>query len=219
MDPATPGEMDERDPETYHLLERWHRGDQVALNEILRRDLPWIRAQVQRRLGDALRSKGETRDFVQDAMLEVLRYGPRFLMSDRQQFRALMCRIIENVLRGQHRWFQARRRQMGREKALPDDSLLHLDPPDESSVLRPSQVAAAKERESWVRMALELLDPEDREVILRRQWHEQAFADIAAALGLAEDTARMRYRRALPRLYRVIQQLRGGRIADALRDE
>ena len=208
--------MDERDQQTFHLLERWHRGDRIALNEILRRDLPWIRAHVQRRLGDRLRQKGETTDFVQDAMLEVLRYGPRFLMSDRQQFRALMCRIIENVLRGGNRWFQTRRRQIARERPLPDDSVLCLDPPDRSSVVRPSRAAEAEERGAWVRMALELLDPDDREVILRRQWHEQSFAEIGADLGLAEDAARMRYRRALPRLYRAIRNLRGGRITELL---
>lgn len=218
MAPHEPS-MDSSDPQTYHLLQRWHRGDRVALDEILQRDLPWIRSQVGRRLGDALRAKGETQDFVQDAMMEVLRYGPRFLMSDRSQFRALMCRIIENVLRGKHDWFQAHRRQMAREKPLPDDSLLHLDPPDRSSVARPSQAAQAQEREAWVRMALELLAPEDREVILRRQWHEQSFGEMGADLGLSEDAARMRYHRALPRLYRKIQQLRGGRIAEALAGE
>jgi RNA polymerase sigma-70 factor (ECF subfamily) len=211
--------MDEPDQNTYQLLERWHRGDQAALNEILRRDLPWIREQVHRRLGDVLRGKGETQDYVQDALLEVLRYGPRFTMSDRNQFRSLLCRIIENVLCGKHDWFDAHRRRMAREQPLPRDSLLCLDPPDRTSVERPSAAATANEREAWVRMALELLLPEDREAILRRQWQQQTFAEMAAELGVSEDAARMRFHRALPRLVRKIQQLRGGQVAAALSAE
>lgn len=210
--------MTEPDQQTHHLLERWHRGDRGALDEILQRNLPWIVSQVRRRLGEALRTKDETQDLVQEAMLEVLRYGPRFLMSDRQQFRALMCRIVENVLRGRHDWFHAQRRQMAREQPLPSDTLLCLDPPDATSIVRPSQAAQAREREAWVRMALELLDPADREVILLRLWRERSFAEMGAELGLAEDAARMRFRRALPRLHRKIRELRGGRIADALTD-
>ena len=39
---------------TLELLRRWRTGDQTALHALLERDLPWIRAQVHRRLGGAL---------------------------------------------------------------------------------------------------------------------------------------------------------------------
>src|SRR5690606_28096148 len=103
-------------------------------------------------------------------------------------------------------------------KPLPRDSLLCLDPPVRSGALRPSQVAAAQEREAWVRMALELLAPDARELILRRQWHEQSFREIGDELGLSEDAARMRYHRALPQLVHKIRLLRAGRVTEALGD-
>ncbi|HMQ23284.1 MAG TPA: sigma factor, partial [Planctomycetota bacterium] len=102
------------DEQTYHLLERWHGGDEQALGVILERDLPWIRKRVEERCGDALRKRVDDEDLVQEAMLEVLRYGPRFLMSDRDQFRGLMVRIIENVIRGQHDFHNALRRELAR---------------------------------------------------------------------------------------------------------
>ena len=68
---------------TGKLLERWHAGDGGALDELLVRDLPWIRRCVHRRLGQGLRQRAETEDFVQEAVLEVLRYGPRFVVGTR----------------------------------------------------------------------------------------------------------------------------------------
>jgi len=84
--------------ETRRLLEDWHGGDQEALAVLLDRNLGWIRARVEKRMGPLLRAKGGATDYVQDSMVEVLRYGPRFVMSDEAQFRVLMVKIIENVL-------------------------------------------------------------------------------------------------------------------------
>ena len=67
------------DPEqTIGLLRRWHGGDRAALDELLARDLPWVRGFVQRRLGDLLGERADVDDYVQEAMAQVLEYGPRF---------------------------------------------------------------------------------------------------------------------------------------------
>lgn len=202
------------DVRTFQLLENWHGGDEAALNEILRRDLPWIRRRVEERCGDALKERLDAEDLVQEAMLEVLRYGPRFLMSSRQQFRGLMVRIIENVIRGQHDFHRAARRELARQRPLPT-ATLNLDP-GTPSVTRPSEAAARHEGEAWVRLALELLDRDDREVLLLRQWKEMSFAEIAQELGIQENAARMRFHRALPRLARKVEQLQSGEIDAAI---
>lgn len=207
--------MDE-DQGTYILLERWHGGDEAALGEILRRDLPWIRKRVLDRCGDALRARVEDDDLVQEALLEVLRYGPRFLMGDREQFRGLMVRIIENVIRGQHDFHNALRREIAREKPLPSGTMLRLDGAA-VSVTRPSEAAHRQEREAWVRLALELVDREDREILLLRQWKELSYTEIGEQLGIGESAARMRFTRALPRLAKKVEQLRSGAIEAAIR--
>lgn len=206
--------MDE-DQRTFHLLERWHGGDDRALGEILRRDLPWIRKRVEARCGEQLRARVDDEDLVQEALLEVLRYGPRFLMSDREQFRGLMVRIIENVIRGQADFHNALRREIAREKPLPSGTMLHLNC-GLPSVTRPSQAADRSEREAWVRLALELLDREDREILLLRQWKELTFGEIAQQLEIGESAARMRFTRALPKLARKVEQLKSGAIDKAI---
>lgn len=195
------------------LLRRWHEGDAAALDEILRQNLPWIRAYVQKRLGPLLRQRAETVDYVQDAMLDVLRYGQRFLLPDREQFRALLARTIVNVLHDRHDHHAAERRDPRREG--PGSV---LDFAVAASGTSPSGAAARTEMHDLVHFALELLEPEDRKVILLREWEGLPFAAIAAALSTSEDAARMRFNRALPKLACCVDRLRRGDVGGALRE-
>jgi RNA polymerase sigma-70 factor (ECF subfamily) len=193
---------------TVELLARWHAGDAAALEALLVRHLPAIQRQARAALGKELRRKAETRDYVQEAMLEVLRYGPRFQVANERQFLALIGRIVENVLRDEHDWYRARRREMARERPLPDDSVLRLDGAV-STATRPSEVAARHESEAWMRMALELLSHADRQVIVLREYDGLPFATIAERLGIATGAAKTRFRRALERLGQKIRELVG----------
>jgi len=208
--------MKDEDQQTVVLLQRWHGGDGDALNEILDRDLPWIRSKVRQRLGAPLRSKAESLDFVQDAMLEMLRYGPRFELANKAHFRCLMARIIENVLRGKHDWFHAQRRQLARERPLGTGTIVCLDP--QKSMATPSLIVDRNEREARVRLAVELLDAEDREVLVLRQWQGLSFKEVAEQLGTNEDAARMRFNRTLPKVARIMRQLESGEIDELVED-
>lgn len=199
--------MDEPD-HTRELLLRWHAGDGGAIEALLRRDLPWIRDFVSQRLGSLLRGRAETQDYVQDAMLEVLRYCPRFLTGDRIRFRALLARIIENRLRDAHDYHAAACRNPARELA-PSESVLDLDQPCRAPT-EPGTAAERREQEAWVRLAIELLEPEDREVLLLREWQGLDFAAIGARLGIGVDAARFRFQRALPRLAAKLGELHAG---------
>lgn len=195
--------------ETRVLLQRWHAGDRAAIDVLVARDLGWIREFVRGRLGPLLRARGETMDYVQDAIVDVLRYVPPFVTSDRARFRALLARILENHLRDAHDHHAAARRAPERERPLPSESVLDLDG-GRRPATAPGSAAERSEERAWVRLALELLEPEDREVILLRQWHELEFGAIAQRLGVSEDGARMRFHRALPRLAQKLERLRRG---------
>jgi RNA polymerase sigma-70 factor (ECF subfamily) len=165
-----------------------------------------------------MRLKAETGDVVQQAMVSFLKYGPRFLLSNATHFRALIVRIVENVLRDQNDFFRAGRRNSARERALPDDSVLDLDLPVET-VTRPMDAALRNESVALVRLSLELMKPEDREIILLRQFEGMSFAEIGKRLSIAEDSARMRFQRALPRLAEVVERVRNGRIGELLGED
>lgn len=203
--------------ETFVLLRDWHGGDRPSLERLLERDLPWVKSYVLRRMGDLLRAKGDVDDYVQEAMIQALQYAPPFLMSDREQFRALLGRITENVLRDNVQKLRTGKRDVSRERATPTDTLLPLDPPA-MAVTRPSQVAARNEERQWVRLAIDLLEPEERNLVLWREWEGLAFAEIAGRLGVQEDAARMRFTRALPKLARKVRQLRRGELEGLVED-
>ncbi|MCR9243701.1 MAG: sigma-70 family RNA polymerase sigma factor [bacterium] len=203
------------DRDTRHWLGRWHEGDPRALDALLDGELPRIRAHIERRMGPRMRRFAETDDMLQDAIVDVLRCAPRFRLSDRQAFRALIARLVENAIRDRHAYHSAACRDVRRERAVPRDSVLDLDPP-QRGVTRPSAVAARNEDAAWVRLAIDLLAPDDREVLLLRHWHELPFRELAERLGIAENTARMRCQRALPKLMRAMEQLRSGALLEVL---
>ncbi len=201
--------------DTLHLLRRWQSGDQRALDALITRHLPWIAAQVRRQVGVQLRARAETQDLVHDAVIEVMRDGPRFEVSDEHAFRGLLARIVANTLRDRARFEGRQRRSAGREWGGVADTVLSLDTPGTAGQ-RPSQAAARDEEVAWVRLALELLAPEDRDVIWLREFEELEFAQVGARLGTGADAARMRFHRALPRLASRVAQLRSGAVRQAL---
>ncbi len=190
---------------TTAMLTRWHAGDQEALHELIDRDASWVHQQVRRRLGNELRQKLDSVDVVQDAMLEVLRYAPRFVAPDQPRFRALMVKVVENILRDRHAFFHARRRSMSRDAGAEGALAIAADSADS-----PSREAASNEETQWMRLGLELLDPDDRRAVVLRQWDELGFAEIGERMGLTENGARMKFQRAVAKLARKVSALRTG---------
>ena len=195
------------DEHTRELLQRWHAGDRAAIDALIARDLPWIAGFVKSRLGPLLRGRGETQDYVQDAMLRVLEYVPRFVTGNRSGFRSLLARMIENHLRDAHDHHAAQRRTPLRERPVPEDSVLDLDQP-QRSVTQPVSKAERSEQAAWVRLAIELLEQEDRQVLLMREWQGMEFGAMGQVLGISEDAARMRFHMALPRLAAQLERIR-----------
>jgi RNA polymerase sigma factor (sigma-70 family) len=182
---------------------------------VLKRHLSWIQSCVHNKLGDFRRSKADTGDIVQESLIQFLRYGPRIKLSNDNQLRALLSRIIENVIRDRYAWFTARRRNIARERPLAPDTVLNLDPP-QGKPKSPSQIVANQEEEAWTRLGMELLDPREREVIILHHWEDMSFMKIGKMLGMSKVGARKRYIRALTLLVETVEALQGGRLDSVL---
>lgn len=194
---------------TIESLHRWNSGDRAGLNELVSAHLSWLRAHVSNRLGPRLRRKAETEDFLQDALVEFLRYGPRIAIDDEDRFRALLVRIVENTLRDRDDWFKAKRRTISRERPLPPDTILDLNPQHKPAD-SPSAAARANEREAMIRLGMELSDTNDRKILVLRHWDRLPFQLIGDTLDISKDAARMRHNRALRRLAKIVGRLRRG---------
>lgn len=201
--------------QTLILLNRFHAGDRGALQELVTRHLDFVRAQIHGRLGADFRGRMDTQDLVQDVLVDVLQDGPRFKLDDEEAFRKVLARIVENTIVDKHRYLRREVRDVRRERAAATDTILNLDPADRS-VTRPSQAAQTHEREAWVRLALEFLDPQDRQAIWLREFEEKSFREVGEALGVSEEAARKRFTRALPLLAQRVAELRDGRLRHVL---
>jgi RNA polymerase sigma factor (sigma-70 family) len=155
--------------------------------------------------------KGDSGDYVQDAILQFLRFGPRIMIKSENHFRAFLLKIVENTLNDKYDWYTARRRNIAQERPLPSETVIMLDPP-KGSGHTPSQSAERHEREAWVRLGMELMDPEDRELLILRRWDKLSFSKLGEKLGIREDAARMRYNRAVLKLGDVVLALRRGEL-------
>jgi RNA polymerase sigma-70 factor (ECF subfamily) len=200
---------------TTELLLRWNEGDAGALQSLLEKHMEWIRATVTRQLGPELRSKLETGDLVQEAMLDFLQYGPRIKPANGGQFRAVVSAIVINALRDRYAWFRAKRRDMARETSLSRDTAIDLAR-DVAGDPAPDEQAAQAELEVRIRLVLELMPPAFRQVVILRDWESRSFVDIAAELHLTADAARMRYKRGLARLRAGLEALRAGAVEQLL---
>lgn len=205
--------------ETRELLQRWHGGDAAAMADLVALERPLVEEHIRRRLGNLLRRDVDTQDIVQETMLQALRSAPRFVLSDRGQLRGLLVRMVENRLRSaavrQQRQKRDARRDMALDPVAGDDSAV-LDLDRAADVTDPGDAAARDDVRGWIRLALELLDADDREVLVLRDYRELSFDEIAVHTGEAPDTVRMRHRRALPKLARALSRLRSGRIEELL---
>jgi len=197
------------------LLDRWHSGDEHALGALVALHLPWLRDHVKHRLGGFLRQHAEADDYVQDAVLDFIRDAPRFQVRDGMHLRGLLARVVENTLRDRNDWFRAKRRDFSRNAPLPTDSVLLLDPKLQRSTT-PSRDATKTEVRDWVRLALELLDPEDRKILVAREYEDRSFVAIGDEIGMTANAVRMRWQRAVARLSEVMLELRAGRLPGQL---
>lgn len=198
--------MPEQIDDTPDLLRRWHGGDRQALGVLLDRDRGWIRSAVRRQRGERLKRFDDTVDDMQDLMVEVLEYAPRFEVANQRQFRGLVSRMIRNLLIDKARKIKVRQpRGLAQGDAL-GESRISLDPAL-ASMTSPSEAAAREEELQWLRIGIEFLDDEDRDVIRMHKFEGIPFAEIARRFEVEANTARMRCRRALLRLAGIVQRL------------
>jgi len=69
---------------------------------------------------------------------------------------------------------------------------------------RPSEAAARAERKRRVEVALDAIDPTDREVLVLRHFEELSNVEVARVLGITPAAASKRYVRALVELKRIL---------------
>jgi RNA polymerase sigma-70 factor (ECF subfamily) len=195
------------------LLRRWAEGDDTAVGRLTELVLPFVRQRARELLGAELRCKLDSEDVAQDAALEFLKYGPRYVPKDAAQLHALLARIVANTIRDHGSWFRTARRQMGGELPLSTSALLA-----DGSSANPADAVQRRDAEVRLRLALELLDEPDRQALVWHLWDKLTFVQIGERRGVSEEAARAFHRRALVKLLERMACLRDRGLAAALAD-
>lgn len=193
-------------PETRKLLDQAQQGEVEAVERLLTVHREPLRRMINLRLDPALAARVDASDIVQDVLLEAHRRLSDYLRNPVMPFHLWLRHIAkDHVIDAHRRHRQAQRRSLDREQplvplAMADHSSFELAGQLLDQELTPATAAIQKELQKRLDSAIGQLDDDDREIILMRHVEQLSNQDVAAALGLSEAAASMRYLRAVRRL-------------------
>jgi len=204
------------DPETEELLQNASSGG-PALALLLERHRKRLRRMVAVRLDSRLAPLVDPSDVVQEALADASRKLDAFLRDRPLPFYPWLRRLAwERIIQFHRRHLRAQKRAVTREERLdlplPDESAMQLADRLVASGTTPSERLLRDEQGRRLREVLERLSPNDREVLVLCYLEELTFGEIAAALGISENAAKVRHFRALERVRKLLEGQDAGEV-------
>jgi RNA polymerase sigma-70 factor (ECF subfamily) len=186
--------------------------DLAILGRVLDEHRPRLVAAVRRRLDPALATRIDPEEVVHEAFLVARRRWPGYREAEAVSAYAWLYRLARDCLIEAWRRETRGRRDVHRDLPWPEASSVQLGLGLLSPGTSPSAAAAREELRERMRQALDLLRESDREILWMRHYDDLTFPEAAMVLGITENTAAVRYVRALRRLKELWQRLypRGG---------
>ncbi len=180
-------------PDDSILLNAFVQGDANAFEILLGRHRRALFNFLLRSVRDADRAE----DLLQEVFLRVIQNASDF--QGQAKFTTWLYTIARNLCVDHARKMSHRRHASldaapaGRDSGAMHERIARSDPPPDRQAVAP----ALRDR---IAHAVEALPEEQREVFLMRQLQGLSFADIAAVVGVSENTIKSRMRYALERL-------------------
>jgi RNA polymerase sigma-70 factor (ECF subfamily) len=190
------------------LLQRIRNHDTTALAEFLQQRRAPLMAFIERQLGQALRRKVEPDDVFQETSAEAVRALPGVELGDRDPF-SWLCQIAERRIVDLHRrYFDAQKRDAGREVPLAagstSTSAPNLAQMLAASITSPSAAFSRVVREQKLESALAGLKEEEREALRLRYQFDMPSKEIAEKLGKTDAAVRVMLTRSLKKLQAIL---------------
>lgn len=189
------------------LAQRASQGDRPAIEALLLRFLPRLRAFVRLRIDGALRQRESCSDIVQSACREVLEHAGTYRYQGEEQFRAWLFKAALNKILERRRFLLAQRRDARRDAGGGDLDLADL----QMELQSPSQMAIAGELAGEMEAAFDRLPEDYREVITLTRIVQLSHAEAAQQMGRSEGAVRMLLSRALLAYVAAMDDVRKGR--------
>ena len=190
---------------TQHLVALAKKGDPSALNQLCSVYGERVRRMIRLRLDQKLRSKFDSVDIVQDALLQALGGLKDFTYRNEGDFLRWLSKIAENKLYDTLVKFHTEKRDVCREISFINREGRSAD---EGSIgaagpictTTPSIIASRKEALDKLEQALDELKPEYKQIIVLKKIEGLSHAEIAERLCKNTGAVRMLLARALAAL-------------------
>lgn len=191
---------------TADLLKNVRDGDGEAVERLLARHRESLHRMIQLRMDQRIKRRVDVSDVVQDVLIEANRRLQDYLANPVMAFHLWIRQIAKDRLIDAHRRHRvSAKRSIDREQPMVlhgavDQSSLEIAGQLCDPRMTPAAAATQAELALHVEAAITRLGESDRDIILMRHYEQLSNGEIAAALGLTEPAASMRYLRAIRRL-------------------
>lgn len=187
--------------ECEELVGRASRGDGSAVEELLARNLPNLRAYVRFKAGRLVQARESVSDLVQSVCREVLEQLGDFEYRGEASFRSWLFKRAYHKIVDRGRFHRAARRNGAREVELPESSGQgDAELECAISLLTPSRDAMAREKLERFEAAFAELPDDHREAILMQRIAGLSYSEIAREMGRSEGAVRNLVYRGLARV-------------------
>ncbi len=192
------------------MIEQAKTGAPGALDQLLAEFREPLRRVIGLRLDPVLSRRIDASDIVQDVLLEANQRLNDYLRNPTMPFHLWLRHLAQDRIIDTHRRHrQAQRRSVDREQPIDrpawvDASSIQLVAQLVDTEQTPASAAIQQELQRRLESALTQLNEDDRDIILMRHHEQLSNQDVAAALGLNEAAASMRYLRALRKLRAIL---------------
>jgi RNA polymerase sigma-70 factor (ECF subfamily) len=180
-------------------------GDSSAVGLLFERHRARLARMVEVRMGPRIRGRIDPSDVVQESLAAASQRMARYADERPLPFYPWLRQIAwEKLVHLHDRHLRAAKRSVAREQNLrpeiSDESVVQLAERFIGPATSPSGAAVRKELRERVRIALNTLSDEDREVLLLRYLEQLSSQEIADIMGTSEAAVNMRHMRALERM-------------------
>ena len=191
------------------LVERATGGDAAAIDALLERHLPALRAFIRLRSSDQIRARESVSDLVQSVCREALQDVGSYQYRGEAAFKQWLFTMALRKVIDRGRYLE--RRQQASAVEVPLASEASAMPSENSRLLEcyasfctPSQDAMIREETERIERALLQLPDEYREIIIEARIVGLSYAEIAEQTGRSDEAVRKLLARALARLARLL---------------
>lgn len=201
--------------ESMELLDRLKSGDEQALAVLFSQHRERLLRMIEFRMDRRMLGRLEAEDILQEAYLDAAKRMHHFIKEETSSFFIWLRMVVTQTLIDLHRrHLGSQMRDAGRETAVrgvpfSQTTSFSLAAGVLGRFTSPTFAARRTEMSERLQLALEGMDPIDREVLALRHFEELTNNEVAQELGIQQKAASIRYVRALRRLKDLLKEIPG----------